>query len=276
MANNKKPDLEKISRKIRIDIIKMISKAGSGHPAGSLGMVEVFVTLYFDILNHDPKNPDWLMRDRLILSNGHICPVLYACLAHSGYFSPKQLSSLRKFGSPLQGHPERTKLSGVEITSGPLGSGLAQAAGIALAAKMDGMRFRVFAITSDGEHNEGSHWEAIMFASKYRLTNLTQIIDRNKIQLSGNTEDIMPIEPFVEKYKSFNWHVIEINGHDFDEIKDAISQARNEYQAPTAIIANTIPGKGVSFMENRYEWHGKAPNKIETKKALKELVSHDK
>lgn len=252
-------ELEKIANKVRQDIIKMLVAAGSGHSAGPLGMADIFTALYFEIMNHDPSNPEWEDRDRLILSNGHICPVRYAAMAESGYFPVAELKTLRKLGTRLQGHPERTKLPGVETTSGPLGSGLAQAAGYAYAARMDNKRFRVFCVTSDGEHEEGNHWEAVMFAGKYNLSNLTAIIDRNNIQIDGFTEDIMPLEPLVEKYKSFNWSVIEIDGHNFEEIVSAVGRARAIYENPTVIIAHTIPGKGVDFMENDFKWHGAPP-----------------
>lgn len=264
-------ELQKKANDIRKDIIKMLVAAGSGHSAGPLGMTDVFTALYFAILNHDPKNPDWPERDRLILSNGHICPARYAAMAHAGYFPVSELKTLRKLGTRLQGHPERLRLPGIETTSGPLGSGLGQAAGYAYAARMDGGRFRVYCITSDGEHQEGNHWEAVAFAGKYNLSNLTTIVDRNNIQIDGFTEDVMPLEPLVEKYKAFNWHVIEIDGHNIEEIVDAVNQARAVYENPTVIIAHTIPGKGVSFMENKFEWHGKPPSQEEAKKALHEL-----
>lgn len=264
-------DLELAANQIRIDIISMLERAGSGHPGGALGMADIFASLYFSILNHDPSNPDWEERDRLILSNGHIVPVRYAAMAESGYFDVKELKTLRKLNSRLQGHPERGKLPGLETTSGPLGSGLGQAAGIALGAKLDNKRFRVYCVMSDGEQDEGNTWEAVLFAVKYKLGNLTAIIDRNKIQLSGNTEEIMPINFLVDKYKSFHWNVEEIDGSNFKEIATAIKKAKDIYDRPTVIIANTIPGKGVSFMENKYVWHGKAPNKEEAKLALKEL-----
>lgn len=264
-------ELEKKAKEIRREIIKMLAKAGSGHPAGSLGMADIFTALYFSIMNHDPKKPNWEERDRLILSNGHICPARYAAMAHAGYFPISELKTLRKLESRLQGHPERTKLPGVETTSGPIGSGLAQAAGYAYAARMDDKRFRIFCITSDGEHDTGNHWEAVLFAGKYKLSNLTAFLDRNKIQIDGHTEDVLPLEPLREKYVAFNWHVIGVDGHNMEEITNAVSRARAMYEKPTMIIAHTIPGKGVSFMENLPEWHGKAPNKEETKKALDEL-----
>jgi len=264
-------ELEKKAKEIRREIIKMLAKADSGHSAGSLGMADIFTALYFSIMNHDPKKPNWKERDRLILSNGHICPARYAAMAHAGYFPISELKTLRKLESRLQGHPERTKLPGVETTSGPIGSGLAQAAGYAYAARMDDKRFRIFCITSDGEHDTGNHWEAVLFAGKYKLSNLTVFLDRNKIQIDGHTEDVLPLEPLREKYVAFNWHVIGVDGHNMEEITNAVSRARAMYEKPTMIIAHTIPGKGVSFMENLPEWHGKAPNKEEAKKALDEL-----
>lgn len=263
--------LEKKANDIRKDIIKMLVAAGSGHSAGSLGMADVFTALYFHILNHDPKNPEWEERDRLILSNGHIAPGRYAAMAHAGYFPVSELKTLRKLGSRLQGHPERKRLPGVETTSGPLGSGLAQAAGYAYAARMDGAHFRVFCITSDGEHDSGNHWEAVMFAGKNNLSNLTLFVDRNNIQIDGHTEDVMPLEPLAEKYKAFNWNVLDIDGHNMEEIINAVEHARAVYENPTVIIAHTIPGKGVSFMEGLPEWHGKPPTEEEAKMALNEL-----
>lgn len=264
-------DLEKISIEVRTDIVKMILKAGSGHPAGSLGMVDVFVALYYAILNHDPKNPSWEERDRLILSNGHICPALYAVMARVGYFDHKELLKFGKFKSILQGHPDKRFLPAVETTSGPLGCGLAQGCGIALGAKMDSKRFRTFVVTSDGEHNEGNHWEAVAFAGKNNLSNLTSIIDRNNIQIDGFTEEVMPLEPLADKYKSFNWSVIEIDGHNFNEIINATNKARAIYENPTVIIARTIPGKGVSFMEKNPNWHAKAPDDIQAKQAIQDI-----
>lgn len=263
--------LEKIAIGIREDIIKMLVKAGSGHSAGPLGMADVFTAFYFNILNHNPKNPGWQDRDRLILSNGHITPVRYVAMAHAGYFPKQELMTLRKLGSRLQGHPERTRLPGVETTSGPLGSGLAQSAGYAYAARMDNKKFRVYCFCSDGEHDAGNHWEAVLFAGKYKLSNLTVLIDRNNIQIDGYTEDVMPLEPLEDKYKAFNWHVLHIDGHNMQEIIDAVNHAKAVYEKPSVIIAHTIPGKGVSFMENLPEWHGKPPTAEEAKKALHEL-----
>lgn len=264
-------DLEKIASEVRKDIIKMILKAKAGHPAGSLGMADVFVALYYEILNHDPANPKWPERDRLILSNGHICPARYAVMAHCGYFEHKQLNKLGDFKSILQGHPDKRFLSSLETTSGPLGSGLAEACGIAMGARMDEKRFRTFVLTSDGEHDEGNHWEAVNFAGKNNLSNLTMIIDRNNIQIDGFTEEVMPLEPLADKYKAFNWSVVEIDGHNFEEIVNAANKARAIYENPTVIIARTIPGKGVDFMENKPNWHAKPPNDEEAKEALKEL-----
>jgi transketolase len=269
-------NLELTANKIRQDIIKMLVAAGSGHSAGPLGMADIFTALYFEIMNHDPKDPFWEERDRLILSNGHICPVRYAAMAESGYFDIKELKTLRKLGTRLQGHPEREKLPGVETTSGPLGSGLAQASGYAYASKMDDKRFRIYCVMSDGEQDEGNTWEAVMFAAKYKLSNLTAIMDRNYIQIDGNTESIMPLDPIDEKYRAFNWNVININGNDFSEIINAVKSAKGISNKPTVIIAHTIPGKGVSFMENNFQWHGKPPTKEEAVLALKELELQSK
>jgi transketolase len=263
--------LKEKANAIRESIIEMLVEAGSGHSAGPLGMADVFAAFYFHILKHDPQNPDWSDRDRLILSNGHICPVRYAAMAHAGYFPMEELKTLRKLDSRLQGHPHRTSLPGVETTSGPLGSGLSQAIGLALAARLDKKKYRVYAFLSDGEHDEGNLWEAAMFAGKNKLSNLTALIDRNNIQIDGFTEDVMPLEPLKEKYESFGWHVLEINGHNFEQIVDAVSEAKVIHEKPTVVIAHTIPGKGVSFMENDYLWHGKPPNKEEAAKALSEL-----
>lgn len=263
--------LEEQANLIRQDIIKMLVEAGSGHSAGPLGMADIFTALYFHILNHDPKNPDWSERDRLILSNGHICPVRYAAMAHAGYFPISELKTLRKLGSRLQGHPHRTALPGVETTSGPLGSGLSQATGLALAARIDNARWRVICLMSDGEQDAGNTWEGAMLAGKYKLHNLTALIDRNNIQIDGFTEDIMPLESLRAKYEAFNWHVLEIDGHNMQEIIDAFDEAKAIFEKPTVIIAHTIPGKGVDFMEGKFEWHGKPPNKEEAKLALVEL-----
>lgn len=271
LHEEKLKDLETKANKIRQLIIETLLEAGSGHSAGPLGMTDIFTAFYFHILNHDPKNPLWEDRDRLVLSNGHICPVQYASLALAGYFPIEELKTLRKINSRLQGHPHRTSLPGLETTSGPLGEGLSQAIGMALAGKMDKKNYQVYCLTSDGEHEEGNIWEAAMFAGKNKLNNLTQIIDRNNIQIDGFTEDVMPLEPLKEKYKSFNWEVIDVDGNNISEFVNAVSQARAIFEKPTIIIAHTIPGKGVSFMEKDFHWHGKPPNKEEAKKAIDEL-----
>lgn len=264
-------NLKEKAREIRIDILKSLNKAKSGHTAGPLGMVEVFTYLYFDFLKVFPKDPLNENRDYVVLSNGHICPVLYVVLAHKGFFSKDKLKTLRKLGSSLQGHPHRSALPGIETTSGPLGSGISQAAGMALGLRLDKKKNRVVCLTSDGEHQEGNSWEAILLAAKYKLNNLIVIIDRNKIQIDGYTEDVMPLSSLKKKYESFDWYAQEINGNDFEEIKAALKSALKEKNRPCVIVANTIPGKGVSFMEKKYEWHGKVPNDDELKRALEEL-----
>lgn len=259
------------STEIQMLIISMLEKAGSGHPGGSLGMSDIFTCMYFHVLNQKPTEPLWGDRDRLILSNGHICPVLYAALAKAGYFPLEELDTLRKINSKLQGHPHRGTLPGLESTSGPLGSGLSQAIGMALSGKMDNASWRVYCMTSDGEHQEGNTWEAIMLAPKYELDNLTVVIDRNMIQIDGVTEKVLPLEVLRLKYESFNWNVFEIDGHDMQAYVQAVKKASEVKGKPTCIIAHTIPGKNVSFMENDYLWHGKAPNKEEAAKATAEL-----
>ena len=263
--------LEETANEIRQDVIKTLLAAGSGHSAGPLGMADIFTALYFHTLKHNPKRPNWPDRDRLVLSNGHICPVLYVTLAHAGYFPKEELKTLRKINSRLQGHPHRDSLPGLETTSGPLGSGLSQACGMALAARLDKKKHHVYCLTSDGEHDAGNTWEAIMFAGKNKLNNLTVVMDRNNIQIDGYTEEIMPLESVRAKYEAFNWHVIDINGHNIRQFVDAVTEAKAIYEKPTVIIAHTIPGKGVSFMENDYRWHGKPPNKDEARIALAEL-----
>ncbi len=250
----------------------MLEHAGSGHSAGPLGLADIFTALYFNILKQDPKNPNWDERDILVLSNGHCVPIRYVAMAHAGYFPKEELMTLRQFGSRLQGHPERLRLPGLETTSGPLGSGLSQAAGMAKALKMNKAEHRwVYCVTSDGEHDEGNFWEGVMFAAKYKLHNLIAIVDRNNIQIDGHTEDIMPLEDLHAKWEAFGWHVIEINGHNMESIIDACSMGRAVFEKPTVIIAHTIPGKGVDFMEYDPAWHGKPPKSDEAKRALKEL-----
>lgn len=263
-----------MANKIRKSIVEMLVEARSGHTAGPLGMADVFTALYFHLLNHNPEKPNWPERDRVILSNGHICPVLYATMAYSGYFPVSELKTLRKYGSRLQGHPHREFLPMMETSSGPLGEGLSQAVGMCLADRLDrgqtSSRY-FYCLMSDGEWQEGSSWEAAMLAAKEGFHNLIAIIDRNNIQIDGYTENVMPLEPFRQKLEAFGWHVIEIDGHSFEEITEAVGQAKAIFGRPTAIIANTIPGKGVAQFEHRYEWHGKPPSKEEGKEALRAL-----
>ena len=264
--------LELLANDIRQDIIKMLEEAGSGHPGGSLGQADIYTALYFNLMKHDPQDPDWNERDILIQSNGHTCPVRYATMAHAGYFPKSELMTLRKFGSRLQGHPERTKLPGVENTSGPLGSGLSQAAGMALALRMNKQQHRwVYVTVGDGELDEGNNWEAIMFASKYKLTNMIVFVDRNNIQIDGPTEVVMPLEDLRAKWEAFGWHVLEIDGNDIEAVIDAANMAKAIVEKPVVIIAHTIPGKGVDFMEYDFHWHGVAPNHDQAKLALKEI-----
>lgn len=269
--------LEHTAVTLREDIIRMLEHAGSGHSAGPLGLADIFTALYFSILKHDPQNPDWDERDIMILSNGHCAPVRYAAMAEAGYFPVEELMTLRKFGSRLQGHPERLKLPGMENTSGPLGSGLSQAAGMAYVMKhIDSQPHRwVYTVMGDGELNEGNIWEAAMFAGKYKLHNLIGIVDRNNIQIDGNTEDVMPLEDLKGKWESFGWHVQEIDGNNIESIIDAASMARAIIEKPSVIIAHTVPGKGVPFMEYDYHWHGAPPNSEQAREALKKLRSLD-
>ncbi|MDB5266529.1 MAG: tktB [Parcubacteria group bacterium] len=273
LSDERRIELEKIANDIRISIIDALLEAKSGHTAGPLGMSDVFTVLYFHTLNHRPKEPEWPERDRVVLSNGHICPVLYSTMAHAGYFPVEELKTLRKFGSRLQGHPHREFLPMLETSSGPLGAGLSQAVGMAIADKMDAKDKdrRIFCFMGDGELDEGQNWEAIMLAGKNKLFNLTAIVDRNNIQIDGYTEDIMPLESLSDKWRAFNWHVIEVDGHNMEEIADAFEMANTVYEHPTVIIAHTIPGKGVKEFERDYRWHGKPPNKEEADMALKEL-----
>jgi transketolase len=263
--------LKLLSNTIRQDLIRSLVSAGSGHSGGPLGMADVFTVLYFNLMNHDPANPDWDDRDRFVLSNGHICPVLYATMANAGYLPREELLTLRKLGTRLQGHPHRGALPGIETTSGPLGSGLSQSAGMALAAMMDKKKWRVYCMMSDGEQDAGNVWEAVLFAAKYKLRNLTAVIDRNNIQIDGHTEDIMPLESLRDKYEAFGWHVIEVDGHNHEHLIAAFNEAKAVYEKPTCIIAHVIPGKGVSYMENDHEWHGKPPTKEQGDVALAEL-----
>ena len=265
--------LEKKANDVRQDIIRMLESAGSGHSAGPLGLADIVTALYFNIMNIDPQKPEWPERDVFFLSNGHTVPVQYAVMAERGYFDVSELTTLRKFGSRLQGHPEREKLPGLENTSGPLGSGLSQAAGYAYTLQyIDDVKHRwVYVVTGDGELNEGNIWEAAMFAGKYKLSQLIVFIDRNNIQIDGSTDDVMPLEDLRGKWESFGWHVQEIDGHNIDSVIDAASMARAISNKPSVVIAHTIPGKGVDFMEYDYKWHGVPPNKEQAKEALKKL-----
>lgn len=281
LSDEQVQQLELKANQARQLVIQTLVTAGSGHSAGPLGMADIFTAFYFHILNHKPKDPDWPDRDRLILSNGHICPIRYVSMAQAGYFPIEELKTLRKINSRLQGHPHRTVLPGVETTSGPLGEGLSQAIGIALAAKLDSKKYHTYCLSSDGEHEEGNTWEAIMLAGKLQLSNLTMVIDRNNIQIDGTTESVMPLEPFADKYRAFNWHVIDVDGHNIRAFVDAVNEARAISERPTVIIAHTIPGKGVEFMEGDYRWHGNPPDIAnvpgsppkgeQAKEALKEL-----
>lgn len=281
LSSHEEKELELKANTIRQDIIEMLISAGSGHSAGPLGIADVVTALYFKILNIDPAKPDWPERDRFVLSAGHLCPVLYATLAHKGFFPVSELKTLRKLGTRLQGHPHRESLPGLETTSGPLGAGLSQACGMALAGKLNNADWRVVVLMSDGEQDEGNTWEAAMFAGKYKIKNLTAIMDRNNIQIDGFTEDVMPLDSLKAKYEAFNWHVLEIDGHNFEAIIDAFNEAKAIYEKPTLIIAHTIPGKGVDFMENDFKWHGtppgvsdmpsEPPKSEQAKIALKEL-----
>lgn len=265
--------LERLVYKLREDLIASLLLAKSGHSAGPLDLADFFTAMYFHILNHDPKNPMWDKRDRLIMSCGHNTPIRYVALAHAGYFPKKLLKTLRKLGSPLQGHPSFIDMPAVENSSGPLGQGASVAVGKALAAKLKNQKHQIYLLMSDGEQNEGQVWEAIMSAAKYKLNNLTAFIDRNNIQIDGRTEDIMPLESLRAKYEAFNWHVVEIDGHNMEQIIDAVNYAKAVSDRPTCVILHTIPGKGVEFMEGDYTWHGKPPNEKEAKLALKELRS---
>ncbi len=250
-------DLELTATTIREDIVKMLLQAGSGHSAGPLGLADIFTALYFDVAKHIPTDPTWEDRDLVLLSNGHCAPVLYATLARAGYFGVEELSTLRKFGSRLQGHPERQKLPGVETTSGPLGCGLSQAAGMALAMKIKNQHHRwIYCIMGDGEQNEGNVWEAAMLCAKYDLHNVIAITDRNNIQIDGTTEYVMPLEDLAAKWESFGWHVLEIDGNNIESIIDALAMARAIVEKPVMILAHTVPGKGVDFMEGDFHWHG--------------------
>ena len=275
--------LETMANTLRQDVIRMLVSAGSGHSAGALGMADILTAMYFAVLRHNPEQPNWDKRDRFLLSNGHTAPVLYAALARAGYFSVDELTTLRSYGSCLQGHPEREKLPGVETTSGPLGSGLSQGAGMAhVLRNIDDVKDQwVYVMLGDGELNEGNNWEAAMFAAKYRLSNLIAIVDRNNIQIDGSTEQVMPLEDLRGKWESFGWHVQDIDGNNIESIIDACAMARAVTNMPSVIIAHTIPGKGVDFMEYDYRWHGMPPSSEQAKRALQKLktlngrIEHD-
>lgn len=265
-------ELELKANEIRQDIIRMLEHAGSGHSAGPLGLTDIFTALYFEVMQYDAKNPTWDKRDIFLLSNGHCVPVQYATMAHAGFFERSELMTLRKYGSRLQGHPERTKLPGLENTSGPLGCGLSQACGMALAMRMNKDMHRwVYVVLGDGELNEGNVWEAAMLAGKERLNNIIGIIDRNNIQIDGPTEVVMPLEDLKAKWEAFGWHVIEIDGNNIEAVIDACAMARAIVEKPVMIIAHTVPGKGVDFMEYDFHWHGAPPNHEQAKDALKDL-----
>ncbi|MCL4378262.1 MAG: transketolase [Actinobacteria bacterium] len=276
MDDKTRQDLIEMSKKIRVDIIEMLCESGSGHPGGSLSITDVFSYLYFSgKLNLDPKNPSLKERDRIVLSKGHACPVLYASLAEKGYFDKSHLKTLRKYGSMLQGHPDMKKTPGVDMSTGSLGQGLSCAVGMALGAKLDGLGCHVFAILGDGECDEGQIWEAAMAAAHYKLGNLIAIVDKNGLQIDGYTKDIMNTEPMFGKWISFGWEVVEIDGHSFDEIEKAISKGMEPKDKPTCIIADTVKGRGVSFMEDKCEWHGKTPSAAEKEKAICDICGID-
>jgi transketolase len=265
-------DLEKMAKQLRRHVITMIARAGSGHPGGSLSAADIVTALYFKVMHHDPKNPQWPDRDRFVLSKGHAAPILYAALAECGYFPVEELATLRKLGSRLQGHTDRTLTPGVEMSAGSLGQGLSYGIGMALAGRLDKKGYRVYVLLGDGECDEGQVWEAAMFAPHHRMDNITAIVDHNDLQLDGRVCDIMGLEPLADKWRAFNWNVLEINGHDMKEILQALKKAGEVKRKPTVIIAHTVKGKGVSFMEGNVDFHGKAPSRQETEQALKELA----
>jgi len=265
-------DLQGIARKLRRHVITMISTAGSGHPGGSLSAADIVTALYFRIMRHDPANPKWPDRDRFILSKGHAAPILYAALAECGYFPLEWLTTLRKTGTCLQGHTDSTLTPGVDMSAGSLGQGLSVGIGMALAAKLDKKDYRTYVMLGDGECQEGQVWEAAMFAPNYKLDNLTAIVDYNGLQLDGFTKQIMDLEPFIDKWRSFKWEVLQIDGHDMKQVIEALQKAGGVKGKPVVIVARTVKGKGVSFMENNVDYHGKAPGKSETETALRELA----
>lgn len=265
-------ELKNTTRNIRASVIEMLAEAGSGHPGGSLSLAEILTTLYFKVMNIDPDNPDWEERDRLVLCKGHAAPVLYAVLAERGYFPKEELKTLRKLGSILQGHPDMKKTPGVEISTGSLGQGLSAAVGMALGNKLDKKKARVFAILGDGEIEEGQVWEAAMAAKHYKLDNLTAVLDYNGLQIDGPINEVMSPEPIKQKWEAFGWNVIEIDGHDIEQIIEAFEKSASVKGQPSIIIAKTVKGKGVSFMENQVGWHGNAPSREEADQALQEIM----
>jgi transketolase len=266
-------DLKSLARDMRVDIIRMIEAAGNGHPGGSLSIIDILTVLYWKFLKHDPKKPDWAERDRFILSKGHACPALYAVMAKRGYFPHEELLKLRKLGSPLQGHPDRMRLPGIEFSTGSLGQGLSVGLGMAIAAKMDKKDWKTYVALGDGELQEGQNWEAFMAAPKWKLDNLIAIVDHNNGQIDGPVDQVMDLEPLVDKLRSFNWEVQAIDGHDYAAIEEALTAAQEPGGKPHAIVAKTIKGKGVSFMENNIAWHGNAPKKDDADKAVKEILN---
>jgi transketolase len=264
-------ELKRLANRMRIEIVRMIGAAGSGHPGGSLSEVELLTALYFRVMKHDPKNPKWADRDRFILSKGHGCPALYVAMAEAGYIDRALLPTLRKLGSPLQGHPDKRMLPVLEASTGSLGQGLSIGIGFALAARLDKNSFHTFVMTGDGEMQEGQNWEAAMFAGFHKLSNLTLIVDNNRQQLDGWTNQILSLEPVADKLRSFGWEPLEIDGHDLEQVINTLQRARSANDKPVAVIANTVKGKGVSFMENNVEWHGVAPKPDQVAAAVKEL-----
>ena len=266
-------DLKKLTREMRVDIIRMIEAAGNGHPGGSLSVIDLLAVLYWKFLKHDPARPDWEQRDRLILSKGHACPALYTAMAYRGYFPKAELMNLRKLGSPLQGHPDRLRLPGIEFSTGSLGQGLSVGVGMALAAKMDKKDWKTYVVLGDGEMQEGQNWEALMSAPKFRLDNLVAIVDFNNGQIDGPVKEIMDLEPLADKLRAFNWDVQAIDGHDLGAIEKALANTQRNDGRPHAIVAKTVKGKGVSFMENNIAWHGNAPKKEDADKAVQEILN---
>ena len=266
-------DLKALTRELRVDIIRMLEAAGSGHPGGSLSVIDLLTVLYYEFLRHRPAEPNWPDRDRVILSKGHACPALYAVMARRGYFPKEKLLSLRKLGSPLQGHPDRLRLPGIELSTGSLGQGLSVAIGMALAAKLDKKDSKTWCLMGDGEMQEGQGWEAVMSAPKFKLDNLVAIVDHNNGQIDGPVNEIMDLEPLADKFRAFNWNTLAIDGHDLGAIRGAFKAASEAKGRPTAIVAKTVKGKGVSFMENVIGWHGVAPTKDEADKAVKEILN---